>query len=417
MEPAGSTALRPLLGSPESPAPKEGPPSLSPTGRRGARREGAGVGAATPSTSGRRRAQPCRAACRASSLGAEPPPVTSVCGHRHLLPQQDPARGGDRYPAPKSAEPSPRDPGTQRGMGRERVRTLPYLVRVPRRREPPGAGRPPPSCSAVVGQPHDGWGAGALVVPSCSAARGHGLDTAPRPACRSRALRSRLEVEGCRKPAQRRGAEERDEVAPSCTPAVGQGGGKAGGQAEVGSARGPRHVPAASLGVTGATETRRSHPRSRSAPGGDVDLAKEPRFAAPGVLPCRGLGSASPVTRWDLGSPELWELHGVMEQSVRLPPSPPFSGAEVGRRMLARPWPASFGAAWLGGPSHPASPRGTRDPQGTTHGDPKDVPPSSPASPPAEPWQEGGRWQVGGCYEQAGLGWGGLPPPPAENTD
>lgn len=66
----------------------------------------------------------------------------------------------------------------------------------------------------------------------------------------------------------------------------------------------------------------------------------------------------------------------------------------------------------------PASPRGTRDLQGTTHGDPKDVPPSSPASLPAEPWREGGRWQVGGCYEQAGLGWGGPPLlPPAENTD
>jgi len=174
-------------------------------------------------------------------------------------------------------------------------------------------------------------------------------------------------------------------VAPSCTLPGGRG--EAGGSGTCGVPRGD-----GSRGdlVVPPQATLSPHPR-------DADLT--------GAMACRGLGTASLVARWDSGSPKLCDLHGVTEQSVGFPPSPPCflelrwaGGCSRGGR-----WPAPLGAARgrvLRTPLHPTAPG---DPQGTAPGDPGAVPPTSPGS---------GRVQ--GCYGRAGLG---RVPPAAENMD
>lgn len=128
----GGTAPRGFLGSPESLLPSEG--HVEEGQRSGWPRwapwDGEGCGGA-------------------SSLSAQPPPATHTDP-----PSLAPVGPGE------VAEPSPRGPGTPRGAGRKRMRVSTYLVRAPRPREPPRAGRAPPSRSAAVGQPHGSRGSG-----------------------------------------------------------------------------------------------------------------------------------------------------------------------------------------------------------------------------------------------------------------
>lgn len=81
-----------------------------------------------------------------------------------------------------------------------------YLVQVPRQKEPPGAGRAPPSRQRGSPMGFGELGFGGIPL---SAARGHG------PAVSPRSGGSGAVAEG-RKPTQCRGVEEGDGVAPSC---------------------------------------------------------------------------------------------------------------------------------------------------------------------------------------------------------
>lgn len=129
-----------------------------------------------------------------SGLGGQhPPPVTPKSG----TPQ-------DPRCSPKSAAPPPQGP--KRATGRAGMGTVTYLVQVPRQKEPPRAGRAPPS--RQWGSPMGFRDLGFRGVP-VSAAQGHGLAVSPRSGS------SGSVAEG-RKPSQCCGVEEGDGVAPSC---------------------------------------------------------------------------------------------------------------------------------------------------------------------------------------------------------